>query len=186
MNGECIVRLYFLCFGYDCILLFDCRDTRRYARVFWILLVSSFLSFLLCFLFVSLDIKGIIEFLFVTHKTAQLFANIAGDHRTLCHHCQTLTNCLPAWLKTDQLFANQLTLRTSNKFLSPGQIYRNGRLSELLSYIWRVFHTHPLMVQFLSILPQIFWWRFLNASIIYNLHHTQIWQLPNAKDCVAS
>ena len=34
MNGECIVRLYFLCFGYDCILLFDCRDTRRYARVF--------------------------------------------------------------------------------------------------------------------------------------------------------
>ena len=97
MNGECIVMLYFLCFGYDCILLFDCRDTRRYARVFIKnLLVSSFLFFLLCFLFVSLDIKEMIEFLFVTHKTAQLFANIAGDHRTLCHHCQTLTNCLPA------------------------------------------------------------------------------------------
>ena len=26
--------IYFLCFGYDCILLFDCRDTRMYARVF--------------------------------------------------------------------------------------------------------------------------------------------------------
>ena len=34
MNGECIVRLYILCFGYNCILLFDCRDTRRYAHVF--------------------------------------------------------------------------------------------------------------------------------------------------------
>ena len=98
MNGDCIVRLYFLCFGYDCILLFDCRDTREGMLVCFEKnpLVSSFLSFLLCFLLVSLDIKGMIKFLFVTHKTAQLLANIAGDHRTLCHHCQTLTNCLPA------------------------------------------------------------------------------------------
>jgi len=97
MNGECIVRLYFLCFGYDCILLFDCRDTRRYARVFKKnLLVSSFLFFLLCFLFVSLDIKEMIEFLFVTHKTAQLFANIAGDR----------PNFMSSLQNTDQLFAS--------------------------------------------------------------------------------
>ena len=39
------------------------------------------------FLLVSLDIKGMIHFLFVTHKTAPLFANIAEDRPTVCKHC---------------------------------------------------------------------------------------------------
>ena len=167
MNGECIVRLYFLCFGYDCILLFDCRDTRRYARVF-LKNSASFFLFVFPSLFSSCPwiSKGWSSSYSSLIRLPNCLPTLPETAQTLFHHCQTLTNCLPAWLKTDQLFANQLTLRTSNKFLSPGQIYRNGRLSELLSYIWRVFHTHPFMVRFLSILPQIFWWRFLNASII--------------------
>ena len=53
VNGGCIVRFFFF-FGYDCILLFDCRDTREGMFVCFkkILLVSSFLSLLLCFLLV--------------------------------------------------------------------------------------------------------------------------------------
>ena len=168
MNGECIVRLYFLCFGYDCILLSDCRDTWEGMLVCFkkILLVSYFcLSFSVFFSFLWISKRWSSSYSSLI-RLPNCLPTLPKTAQTFCHHCQTLTNCLPAWLKTDQLFANQLTLRTSNKFLSPGQIYRNGWLSELLSYIWRVFHTHPFMVRFLSILPQIFWWRFLNASII--------------------
>ena len=52
--------------------------------------------FLLCFLLVSLDVKGMIKFLFATHNTAQLFANIDKD----------FPNFLSSLPNTDQLFAS--------------------------------------------------------------------------------
>ena len=71
------------------------------------------------------------------------------DHLTVCqhcrqwpktfyHHCQTRTNCLPGLPKTNQLFANHLTLKTSN-YLFEG-----------------VFKPTLFLSRFLVILPQIF------------------------------
>jgi len=54
-------------------------------------------------------------------NTAQLFASTAEHGPTICHHCpiachhcQTPTNCFPVLPKTDQLFANHLSLRSSD------------------------------------------------------------------------
>ena len=47
-------------------------------------------------------------------STAEYGLTICHHCPTACHHCQTPTNCFPVLPKTDQLFANHLSLQSSD------------------------------------------------------------------------